>query len=237
MTDPIFEVIDTTWPAFSTRLAGGFLVREGRGAGSRVSCASLEVPLDEADLDIAITAHRALDQQPKFMLRPGEDALDAELAARGFEVFDPVVIYDAAVPDLLGTVPPVTAFAHWPPLQIARDLWTDCGIGAGRQAVMDRAPAPKCCVLGRKEDRAAGAAFVGIHNGVAMLHALAVLPEMRRKGLARAMMFEAARWAHENGAARMALVVTRANAGANALYQALGMRASGHYHYRREAQR
>ncbi|MDF2140502.1 GNAT family N-acetyltransferase [Paenirhodobacter sp. CAU 1674] len=236
MTDPIFEVIDATWPAASTRQAGGFLVREGRGGGSRVSCASLEVPLEQADPDAAIAAQRILGQQPKFMLRPGEDALDADLEARGFELFDPVVIYAAPVAELLGEVPPVTAFAHWPPLRIARDLWADCGVGPARQAVMDRAPAPKCCVLGRKEDRAAGAAFVGIHNGIAMLHALAVLPEMRRKGLARAMMFEAARWAHENGATQMTLVVTRANAGANTLYQGLGMQPLCHYHYRREPQ-
>ena len=35
-----FEVIDATWPAASSRMAGGFRVREGLGGGSRVSSAS-----------------------------------------------------------------------------------------------------------------------------------------------------------------------------------------------------
>ncbi len=230
----LFAVIDATWPAASTREAGGFLVREGLGAGSRVSAASLEVPFEACDIDAAIAAHRALNQPVKFMLRPGEEALDAALAARGMEIFDPVIIYGAPIAALLQPVPPVTAFAHWPPLQIARDLWAELGIGAARQGVMDRAPAPKVCVLGRKEDRAAGAMFVGVHDGVAMVHALATLPEMRRKGLARAMMAEAARWADAQGATEMTLVVTRANAAANGLYRTLGMTEVGSYHYRRE---
>jgi len=230
----LFAVIDGTWPAASVQHAGGFAVREGLGAGSRVGSASLEVPFGACDIDAAIAAHRALNQPVKFMIRPGEEALDAALAERGFEIFDPVIIYGAPVASLLGTVPPVTAFAHWPPLQIARELWTELGIGAARQAVMERAPQPKACVLGRKEDRAAGAMFVGIHDGVAMAHALAIAPSMRRKGLARAMMFEAARWAETEGATQMTLVVTRANEGANALYQGLGMTEVGSYHYRRE---
>lgn len=232
--DPIFAVIDATWPAAARHEAGGFVVRQGLGGGSRVSCASLAVPFDQADPQAAIATHARLGQTPVFMIRPGDAALDADLAARGFEVFDPVQIYSAPLADLPAEAPPVTAFAHWPPLRIARDLWADCDIGPARQAVMDRAPAPKCCVLGRKQDRAAGAMFVAVHAGVAMVHALAVLPEMRRLGLARAMMAEATRWARDAGAQQMALVVTQANQGANALYQGLGLRVTGQYHYRRK---
>lgn len=237
MTDPLFEVIDATWPAVSTRMAGGFLVREGLGGGSRVSCASLETPLESAVLDAAIDAHRALGQQPKFIIRPGEEALDAALDARGFELFDPVVIYDAPLASLSAEVPPVTAFAHWPPLAITREVWAEAEIGAGRQAVAGRAPAPKSAILGRTNDRAAGAAFVGIHKDTAMLHALAVLPEFRRRGVARNIMAEAVRWASAEGASRLSLVVTRRNEAANALYLELGMEAACYYHYRRETQK
>ena len=235
MTDPVFAVIDATWPAAACSEAGGFVIREGKGGGSRVSAASRLVPWEKCDLDAAIAAERALGQSAKFQIRPDDAALDAALAARGFVVTDPTVVYDAPVEALRGEVPPVTAFAHWPPLQIARDLWTDLGIGPARQAIMERAADPKCCILGRKTDRAAGAMFVAIHDGVAMIHALAILPEMRRMGLARAMIYEAARWAAENGAQRMMLVVTEANAEANALYRTLGMEKRSGYHYRSEA--
>lgn len=235
MTDQVFAVIDATWPAVACTEAGGFVIREGNGGGSRVSAASRFAPWDACDLDAAIAAQRALGQSPKFQIRPGDEALDAVLAARGFVVTDPTVVYDAPIDALQGEVPPVTAFAHWPPLQIARDLWADLGIGPARQAIMERAADPKCCILGRKTDRAAGAMFVAIHDGIAMIHALAILPEMRRMGLARAMIHEAARWAAENGAQRMMLVVTEANDGANALYRVLGMERRSGYHYRSEA--
>lgn len=236
MTDPLFEVIDATWPAASVRQAGGFLIREGQGGGSRVSAASLLGRFEDADIDAALAAQRSLGQTGKFILRPGDEALDAALAKRGFEAFDPVVILSADLAALPRDVPPVTAFAHWPPLAIAREIWAENGIGPARQAVIDRAPQPKATVLGRTKDRAAGAAFVAIHNRTAMLHALVVAPDFRRLGLARAIMAEACRWAAAEGAERMTLVVTKANVAALALYHALGMTPVCAYHYRREVQ-
>ncbi|PYF12064.1 acetyltransferase (GNAT) family protein [Rhodobacter viridis] len=236
MTDPLFEVIDATWPAASVREVGGFLIREGQGGGSRVSAASLVGRLEDADIDEALAAQRSLGQTGKFILRPGDEALDLALAKRGFEVFDPVVILAADLAALPSEVPPVTAFAHWPPLAIAREIWSENGIGPARQAVIDRTPQPKATVLGRTKDRAAGAAFVAIHQRSAMLHALVVAPEFRRLGLARSIMAEACRWAATEGAERMTLVVTKANVAALALYRALGMQPVCAYHYRREAQ-
>jgi ribosomal protein S18 acetylase RimI-like enzyme len=49
------------------------------------------------------------------------------------------------------------------------------------------------------------------------------------------MMQHAATWAGRNGATHLALAVTRANAGANALYSSLGMEVVGQYHYRMAA--
>jgi N-acetylglutamate synthase len=97
---------------------------------------------------------------------------------------------------------------------------------------MDRAPFPKTSLLARMDDRAAGTAFVGIHDGMAMMHALEVHPRFRRRGLGRHMMAGAVHWARGQGARDFGLVVTKANAGAQALYASLGLARVGQYHYR-----
>lgn len=235
---PVYEILDTTWPAKSTLNVGGFTLRVGEGGIKRISCATLAGPLSAASIDAAEAAQAQIGQQSLFMIRPDlseeEGLLDAELEQRGYQVIDPVTTYHAPVAALTAEIPPITAFAHWPPLQILRDLWTENDVGAARQAVMERACAPKAAILGRLQDRAAGGAFVAIHRETAMLHALCTAPHFQRQGLGRYLIHEAANWAAENGARDFTLVVTRNNP-ANALYRALGMRRICDYHYRVKA--
>jgi GNAT superfamily N-acetyltransferase len=126
----------------------------------------------------------------------------------------------------------MTTFPHWPPMQIASDIWAEGHIGPGRLAVMHRAAGPKTAILGRTHDKPSGTAFVALHDQTALIHALEVRPALRRQGAARQILCAAAHWAAENGADRLALAVTEANAGARALYTSLGMQVVGNYHYR-----
>ena len=154
-------------------------------------------------------------------------------AARGYRVVDPVVVYHAPVADLATQrPPPISTFCLWPMLQIMRDLWAEGGVGPGRIAVMDRAAGPKTAILGRVNDRAAGVAFVAGDGPAAMLHALHVVPDQRRQGIAVKMMRAAAFWAQDQGLSDLFLAVTEANAGARALYASLGMAIVENYHYR-----
>ncbi|WP_339113449.1 GNAT family N-acetyltransferase [Thioclava sp. GXIMD2076] len=229
-----YELIDATWPAAAFHRAGGFVVRDGKGGGSRVSSASLEVPLSEADPEAAIACHRALGQPVKFQIREGHEALDAMLEARGYECFDPSLVYRAPVVTFPQDIPELAAFPHWPPLAVTREIFEEDGIDAARQAVMARAQGPACVILGRNGDRAAGAAFAACAGREAMIHALTTRPEFRRRGVAGHIMSEAARWAGANGATALNLVVRASNTGAIALYERLGMTLQGRYHYRRE---
>ena len=113
-----------------------------------------------------------------------------------------------------------------------RDIWAAGGIGPARVAVMERAAGPKTGILGRISDSPAGAAFCAIHDGIAMVHALEILPANRRKGLGVWMMRQAAFWAKANGADWMSVLCTKANDAANGLYASLGMQLVGQYHYR-----
>ena len=97
---------------------------------------------------------------------------------------------------------------------------------------MDRAAAPKVWLFARDGDRPAGCAFVGASGHSAMIHALAIKPASRRRGLGARMTRAAAAWAAAQGASRLTLAVDRANAPAMALYAAIGMLEVGGYHYR-----
>ncbi|MCE8515166.1 GNAT family N-acetyltransferase [Ruegeria pomeroyi] len=233
MTPDWFAVVDATWPAAERRTAGNLTLREGRGGGKRVSAASALDLVSEGEIDAAEAAMRQMDQSPLFQLRPGDEPLDMALEERGYTIVDPVNIYACPVARLTDIpIPRVTVFALWEPLAIMRELWAQGGIGPARLAVMDRVTGPKTGLLMRHRDKPGGVAFVAIHDGVAMLHALEIPPNQRRQGLGQWAMRGAAFWAMDNGAHTLSVVCTKANEGANALYRSLGMEIVGEYHYR-----
>lgn len=228
----LLTLMDLGWPAASAQAVGPWTVREGQGGGRRVSSATATGPGagTEAAILAAEAQHDRFGQPPVFRLTPDDGAADAALAARGYRLADPSILRTAPLP----AEPPerLTAFPLWPPLAITVDLWEAGGIGAARRQVMDRAVGPKAAILGRVEDRAAGALYAVVTDDWLMIHALHVEPDWRRKGLAVNLMRGAAAWGAEQGARRIALAVTEANAGANALYDRLGFDRAGRYHYR-----
>ena len=242
MSDPLAltaALMEVSWPPVQVLTHGPFTLRRGAGGGQRVSAATLTKGIEstdvtEADLTGAEAAMRDMGQNPLFMLTPQDVLLDQALALRGYAIKDPVVIYAADSARIAGDGPlPMTSFPHWPPMALARTLWQDGQIGPERLAIMERAAGPKVAVLGRANDRAAGVVFVAVSGGVAFVHALHVLPDLRRVGAAQNLMRASGQWAQGQGAGTVALAVTQANGPARALYDALGMTVVGAYHYRR----
>jgi GNAT superfamily N-acetyltransferase len=229
-------VIAATWPPAASTTVGPFTVPDGAGGGQRVSAARLTDPqasdTTEADIDAAIAAMTRIGQTPLFQVFDHQAALDARLAARGFAERDTTHALLADTAALAEPPPPVTCFATWPPLAIQTEIWAAGGIGPARLAVMERATGPRMSFFGRINDRPAGTAFAAIHEGTAMLHALEILPQHRRKGLARIMMRAAGDWALAEGAPRFTTLVTSENQPAQGLYASLGFTAVGQYHYR-----
>lgn len=225
--------LEATWPAAATTTKGIWTFRDGQGGGKRVSAITTEAPVSAADLDRAEAEIAASGCAALFSLRPGQGDLDALLQARGYALVDPTVIRACPVAQLTDlALPKVCVFNVWEPLAIQRDIWQAGGIGPERQAVMARVQGPKTALLARFNDHPGGAGFVAIHDGIAMVHALEILPHQRRQGLGAWMMRGAALWAQEQGAHTLALAVTEANVAANALYSSLGMTVVEQYHYR-----
>ncbi len=233
----LLATLEATWPPAARWRIGAFTLRDGRGGGKRVSAASAEAPPGEDEIARVEREMRDLGQRPLVRLcedaAPHDRELDALLARRGYKVVDPTVFYCAPLARLLPEpLPVMRVFAIWPPLAIQRDIWTAGGIGPARQAVMARAPEPRCALMARQSDRVAGTAFIALHGVIAMLHAMEVTPALRRQGAAGNLLRGAAQWAGEQGAQWLALAVTRDNAPARALYATLGMEVAGSYHYR-----
>ena len=231
--EELYDVIDGTWPAKRFVTDGIWCLRDGDGGGKRVSSATVSGPATAADIADVEQAMINMGQVPLFMLRDGDTDLDTALARLGYDIVDPVTIYTCRPSRLTDIpIPRVTVFDLWEPLAIMREIWEDGGIGAARQRVMHRAPGPKTALLCRLDDKPAGVAFVAMHNQIAMVHAVEVLPHQRRKGAAAWMMRGAAFWAEKQGAHTLSVICTNANTGANALYTGLGFSVQGHYHYR-----
>jgi GNAT superfamily N-acetyltransferase len=235
MTDPaFFEAIDGTWPAAHLFQSGPWTLRDGQGGGQRVSATTSNGPVSEKDIDDAEAGMVKLGQPRLFMIRDTADPLDTMLSARGYSIVDPVTLYACPVAHLTDLkLPRVTVFEIWEPLAIMLEIWETGGIGPGRVAVMKRAAGPKTTLLGRLNEHPAAAAYVAIHDGIAMVHAVEVLKHQQRQGMGHWIMRAAAFWASKHGAHTLSVMCTDANAGANGLYTSLGMPAVGHYHYRR----
>lgn len=239
MTDltRFFAALDATWPAAATHACGPFTIRDGQGGGKRVSAATATGPATADDLPAAEAEMKALGQTPLFQIRPGDEALDSLLADRGYDIVDPTRLYAAPI-DTVADAPKdkrdVKTIHGWGPLAFMLELWADGGIGPERIAVMERAAEPKTGFLGRMANSPGGTAFVSVHDGIAMLHALEVRKTSRRGGMGRIATIDAAIWARESGATTFALACTQANTAANALYAGLGMADMGGYHYRQK---
>jgi GNAT superfamily N-acetyltransferase len=228
------QVMEATWPPMRAWRAGPWMLRDGAGGGKRVSAATAEGEWTPDDVPMAEAAMQGMGQKPLFLIRTGDAALDSALAARGYAIVDPVVAYAAPVAAFAKPAF-MTTFPHWPPLSVAETIWAVCGTDPARIGVMHRATGAKCVILSRAADRPSGVAFVACHENIAMLHALEVLPTLRRQGSAQNILSAAAHWAAAEGADTLSVVVTVANDGARQLYKMMGMQVVGQYHYRQSA--
>jgi len=213
MTAALLAEMDPTWPPARMWREGPWTMRDGADGGGRVSAATLEGAYDDAP-------------PPLVMLREGEGMLDNHLVSAGYALDDVVVLYEAPLADLAGAS---VAAAEWPPSDATVAMWGQSGkVGPARLAVMERCLCPKAVIATE-----GAAAFVAVNGDLAVLHALEVASSHRRHGLARAVLKGAANWAADRGASRLGLVVSEDNSAACALYEAIGMRQCGRYHYRK----
>lgn len=119
-------MIDATWPPVEIRLVGEITLRRGNGGGQRVSAATVQGPVTVDALNRAEAAMRAWGQSPLFMVRRGENALDAVLAQRGYVMGDRVSVWTGTTAAAAQTDIPCNAL-HEPGPEM-RHIWARGGL-------------------------------------------------------------------------------------------------------------
>lgn len=223
------QALEASWPAAEVVRRDGWHMRRGAGGGNRVSAATA---LGGGDITVAEAQMRDWGQVPLFQIEPSHSELDDELANRGYKIHEPVVFYAAPASIVAGEAD-LTAAGYLAKLRLAimEEIWEQEDMPAPRLAIMDRVSLPNRFLMGRVEDRPCGAAFVVVDGDIAMIHAITVQKSMRRKGVGRMLLQTAARFAAHEGAHWLSLAVTEQNP-ARALYEGVGMKEGGRYHYR-----
>lgn len=224
------EAIRASWPPSGLERLGPFDLPAERQGTRRATSARLVQGAVATEADIA-TVEQARPGTIFGTIDDLEDATAERLAARGYVAGGLSDLLAGPVAPLLGELPRVSGFPHWPPLAICAALWDTHGNDAARRAPMYRAPEPRTAILLRTDDRAAGALFVGIHDRFAVLHLVLTLPQHRRKGVGLLGLRHAATWAAAQGADTLALPVEASNDAATALYARAGMTRVGGYRY------
>ena len=231
-----FDAVDATWPPFARFPSGIWTLRQGQGAGKRVSAASTVEIASTSDIGAAEKAMHSLGQTPLFMVREGQRQLDSLLDQKGYKVVDPVTVLAARCADLADyRQQSLRVIFSQEPIAILREIWRQGGVDDPRIEVMRRAAPPKTFVLGRYENQPVAAQFLGCHKTIGMVHAVEVLQNARRNGVGQKMMQGAAWWAQQQGMEWISCLTVCENSPAQALYRNLGMEVVSRYHYRKPA--
>lgn len=225
------------WPALTTMLVDGWVLRLSRGYTKRANSLNALAPttgIDEA-LALAEPTFRAAGIRPVVRLSPLMPAgADAALARHGYEFGDGTDVMTAGMGEAAGD----------PDVVVARELTDGWAIGfAAANAVPDRhrrthdrmlagLRLPAAFATLRRDGRPIAYGLAVVERGMVGLFDIVTLPAARRQGAGRRLVQALMAWGRDQGADRSYLQVVSGNAPAIALYDGLGFRPAYSYHYR-----
>jgi GNAT superfamily N-acetyltransferase len=227
------------WPALETQDRAGWRLRFAGGYTKRansINALGLDAETDPSTLQGLEAAYRERNQAPVWRLSPlAPPAIDGILSARGYRTIErsllqvcPLHAGFAAAPEARILAQPTPAWIeafcdHSPVRPEHRDVMR-------RMLAAIAAPAGFAFVEaeGRPLAMAIGA-VQGDHMG---LFDVLVMPEARRRGLARKITESLYAWAWGHGARFAYLQVVTTNEAAMPLYAAQGFRTAYGYEYR-----
>jgi ribosomal protein S18 acetylase RimI-like enzyme len=246
----IEQLAANAWPAAIVQIVDGWLLRHTPGVARRRSNSALPPPA-AADataaqraqvLDLAGRFYARHDQTTVVQVSPAElhEALDGELAARGYRRQAPTVVLTAPLDRVLhgqaatsvATTVTETASPRWQAAWAAVEGRADAA--ATGQLVLARIgpPAGYVTATGDGDTGVLAVGMLVVERGWAGVFCMTTRPEARRRGIATAVLRCGASWAADQGARQLYLQVEEHNLAAVRLYTRLGFQPSHHYHYR-----
>ena len=220
----------------------GWVLRVSPGKARRARSVNAHfgstLPIGEK-IDYCERLYRARDLPVLFRMTPFVQPanLPEELAARGYEAFDPTLVQ-------------LTALAHPPEPRACEDIELAVpGIDAFADAVarlqestpeqrdayyerMANTPQPARYLTAVREGRVVGVGTVMLEDGLAGIFSMATAPDVRKQGVASALLASLLAWAWEHGASHAYLQVEARNDPALAVYRKFGFATAYEYHYR-----
>ncbi len=226
------------WPALSTILASGWVMRFASGYTKRAN--SLNAWAPECPLEAILPEAQALYRRSRLPLiarlspLAGPDA-DALLEARGFQRLDETLVMTMPLHDAIVADGEVSVSSNL-------DLgWKDGfaaanGVPAEKRFIHDAILAsirgPTAFAQLTDVDAALAFGLAVAERGKVGLFDIVTAPAARRRGAGRRLVTSLLGWGRQHGASEAYLQVVATNAPAIALYRGLGFVEAYRYHYR-----
>jgi GNAT superfamily N-acetyltransferase len=242
----IEELAANAWPALVVELVDGWLLRFTPGARIRRANSVLpingrgEIPLEERfRLVEAFYSRREVPvrYQVSPAAIPGD--LDAALERRGYVIEVRVDVMVAEVAGMVGAADaselgPARVAAEPEPRWL--DTWTQVSDRGGTETlwrlIVDRIACPVAFASIEVGGRVAAVGMGVAERGWLGVFSMGTVPEFRRRGAARAVLFALAQWGAEHGTTRAYLQTEAGNEPAIRLYGTVGFSRAYGYHYR-----
>lgn len=167
-------------------------------------------------------------------VQPAE--LPLALAERGYEAFDPTLVQVARLDAPPESSDVVSVDVVTPTAAVFADA-----VAALQEATQEQrdayyerliaSPLATRVLLAVMDGRPVGVGTVMLEDGLAGIFSMATAPDVRKRGIASAILAKLLTWAWEHGAAHAYLQVDAQNSGALAVYRKFGFATAYTYHY------
>jgi GNAT superfamily N-acetyltransferase len=227
------------WPALETQDRAGWRLRFANGYTKRansINALGQHAQIDLSALQSLEAAYRARNQAPVWRLTPlAPPAVDGILSTRGYRTIERSLLQVCPLHAGFAAAPEVRIHAEPTPAWIEA-FCTHSPVRPEHRDTMRRMLATIAAPAGFAFVEAAGrplAMAIGAVEGDHMgLFDVLVMPEARRRGLARKITESLYAWAWGHGARFAYLQVVATNEAAMPLYAAQGFRTAYAYEYR-----